>query len=142
MPLHGSAPRSHAVAFSSRSVTGLCEAGGYAALIYGIERSGKSSVFNAYVAMQVPQLCTPACWHALGARAGPTRAWLGVNPPPTCARTLQVLVILSPNLIQAAMYWLMGKVFSFSPDLVRGRKLLRGWVITTIFAAADLFALV
>lgn len=49
-------------------VTGLLEAAGYAALIYAIEKSGKSSVFNAYVAMQV-------------------------------------LVVLSPNVIQAAMYW-------------------------------------
>lgn len=69
--------------------------------------------------------------------------WLPARQPSSLApcSSLQVLVILSPNLIQAAMYWLMGKVLSFSPDLVRGRKLLRGWVITTIFAAADLFAL-
>jgi hypothetical protein len=54
----------------------------------------------------------------------------------------QVLVILSPNLIQAALYWTLGIVLSFSPDLVRGRRLLRGWVITTIFACADLLAIV
>ena len=50
------------------SLTGLLEASGYAALIYAIEKSGQSSIFNAYVAMQV-------------------------------------LVVLSPNVIQAAMYW-------------------------------------
>lgn len=109
---------------------------------------------------------------------------------------MQVLIILAPNLIQAAMYWLVsprlpacpqalpagqpvstpeampalcctwsllsasrcrpdqplsaflpssclqvGLVLSFSPDLVRGRKMLRGWVITTTFACADLFAI-
>lgn len=40
------------------SVTGLCEAGGYAALVYAIERSGKGSIFNAYVVFQVS---TPLC---------------------------------------------------------------------------------
>lgn len=32
-------------------------------------------------------------------------------------------------------------MLAFSPDLTRGRRILRGWVITTIFACADLFAL-
>jgi hypothetical protein len=54
-----------------RRLTGLLEASGYAALIYAIEKSGQSSIFNAYVAMQV-------------------------------------LVVLSPNVIQAAMYWCAG----------------------------------
>jgi hypothetical protein len=35
----------------------------------------------------------------------------------------------------------VGKVLYFSPNLTRGRKLLRGWVITMIFACADIFAL-
>ncbi|EFN59060.1 hypothetical protein CHLNCDRAFT_137777 [Chlorella variabilis] len=87
------------------TVTCLCEAGGYAALVYAIDQSGKTSVFNAYVAMQV-------------------------------------LIILAPNLIQAAMYWLAAWCWSFSPDSCGGRKRLRGWVITTTFAGADLFAII
>jgi hypothetical protein len=35
----------------------------------------------------------------------------------------------------------VGLVLAFSPELTRGRRMLRGWVITTMFACADLFAL-
>lgn len=48
---------------------------------------------------------------------------------------------MSPNIIQAAMYWQVGLVLAFSPDLTRGRKMLRGWVVTTAFALADLTAI-
>ena len=53
----------------------------------------------------------------------------------------QVLVVLSPNLIQAAEYWKVGIVLSHSPELTRGRKMLSGKFITTLFACSDLFAL-
>ena len=53
----------------------------------------------------------------------------------------QVLVVLAPNLIQAAEYWKVGIVLSHSPELTRGRKMLSGKFITTLFACSDLFAL-
>ena len=53
----------------------------------------------------------------------------------------QVLVVLAPNLIQAAEYWKVGIVLSHSPELTRGRKMLSGKIITTIFACSDLLAL-
>ncbi|KAL4430757.1 hypothetical protein ABPG75_006013 [Micractinium tetrahymenae] len=87
------------------TATGLVEAAGYAALIYAIERSGKSSVFSAYVVMQV-------------------------------------FVIEAPNILQMGLYITIGRVLFFSPDLTRGHKLLRGWVIATAFACADLIAIV
>lgn len=87
------------------TATGLIEAAGYAALIYAIERSGKGSVFNAYVVMQV-------------------------------------FVIEAPNILQMGLYILVGRVLFFSPEVTRGRKLLRGWVIATTFACADLIAIV
>lgn len=87
------------------SITGLCEAGGYAALVYSIIKSGQTSVFSSYVAMQV-------------------------------------LIILSPNLIQATQYWELGIILRYCPEVVHGRKMLRGWVITTCFVCADLVALI
>jgi len=53
----------------------------------------------------------------------------------------QVLVVLAPNLIQAAEYWKVGIVLSSSPELTRGRKMLSGKFITIFFACSDLFAL-
>jgi hypothetical protein len=35
----------------------------------------------------------------------------------------------------------VGTVLAFSPLLSRGRRLLRGWVITTVFTVADLLAI-
>ncbi|PSC68907.1 Glycoside superfamily [Micractinium conductrix] len=87
------------------TATALLECCGYAALIYATVRSGKGSVFNAYVAMQV-------------------------------------FVIEAPNIAQACMYLTIGKVLAHSPALTRGRKMLRGWVIATCFAAADLIAII
>ena len=41
------------------TATGLFEAAGYAALIYAIQQTGKSNVFNAYVVMQVFVVLAP-----------------------------------------------------------------------------------
>lgn len=56
--------------------------------------------------------------------------------------TQQVFVILSPNAIQATQYMTVGAVLRHSPALTNGRKLLRGWVIATIFACSDLAAVI
>lgn len=45
---------------------------------------------------------------------------------------------LPPSLLERRQ---VGLVLAFSPELTRGRRMLRGWVITVAFACADLFAL-
>jgi len=72
LPRHSRSPHPTTAFLSAAcSATGLLEAGGYAALIYGIQMSGKGSVFNAYVAMQASRgrrawrwACWIACWRA------------------------------------------------------------------------------
>ena len=58
-------------------------------------------------------------------------------PPPSPVR-----IILSPNIIQGTQYYELGMVLRHCPDLVRGRRMLRGWVITLCFVSADLTAVV
>lgn len=144
-----------------RRATGLLEAGGYAALIYCIQQSGKSSIFNAYVAMQVlvvlsPNVIQAAMYWQVRARGSARAARLArqsalvtaphcpmrntalpaarctcSHPPPSAAAP-SVSVQTNPQV---------GLVLAFSPDLTRGRRLLRGWVVTLGFALADLGAL-
>lgn len=86
-----------------RSVTGLLEAGGYAAMIWSAKQSGKSNLYAAYV----------------------------VN---------QVLVILSPNLLQATDYITLGKVLELT-GISRLSRLLRQRTLAAIFIVADLVAM-
>ena len=88
------------------TLTALCEAGGYAAMLFCILRSGTTSLFGAYAAQQL-------------------------------------LALLSPNLVQASMYSTLGVVLS-SPaaaGVARGRRWLRGGVVSCTFVLADVFAL-
>lgn len=55
---------------------------------------------------------------------------------------MQVFIVLSPNLLQASLYWTVGNLLAASPELTQGKKMLGRKVITFTFAGADLFALV
>ena len=85
------------------TLTGLTEAGGYAALVYLIVKNNETNIYNAYVAMQV-------------------------------------LVILSPNLLQAADYSTVGKIVAFS-NLPDYHVWLKPKWITIGFIMADIMAL-
>ena len=72
--------------------------------------------------------------------------WHGCLPP-SCRLTLTPTLRSCPNptLLLARLACptaQVGKVLSFSPQLTQGRRLLRGWVITALFAGADLFTIV
>ncbi|GAB4814621.1 hypothetical protein N2152v2_001667 [Parachlorella kessleri] len=58
--------------------------------------------------------------------------------------TMQVLVVLSPNLIQATDYITasIGSLLASSPEITKGRRLLSRAGITAIFAGSDLLALI
>lgn len=85
------------------TLTGLTEAGGYAALVWIILHNGSQNLYPAYVAMQV-------------------------------------LVVLSPNLLQAANYATVGKV-SLSSGLHTMHAVLRPKIISLVFILADVLAL-
>ncbi|EFN56668.1 hypothetical protein CHLNCDRAFT_144521 [Chlorella variabilis] len=54
---------------------------------------------------------------------------------------MQVFVIMAPNIIQATLYWTVGIVLKFSPDLTAGRRMLQGWLITTLFCTSDILGI-
>jgi hypothetical protein len=63
----------------------------------------------------------------------------------TKTRLLQLLPVTStthmPSPPAPAAPLQVGTVLAFSPLLTRGRRLLRGWVITNVFTVADLLAI-
>ncbi|KAL4437347.1 hypothetical protein ABPG75_004486 [Micractinium tetrahymenae] len=54
----------------------------------------------------------------------------------------QMLALLSPNVIQAAMYVTLGWVLRFSPELAASRRWLQGRKVSVGFVLADVLSLV
>jgi hypothetical protein len=53
---------------------------------------------------------------------------------------VQVLVVLSPNLLQATDYWTLGRMLEGS-GLSAGSRLLRPGFVKIVFVSADVLAL-
>ena len=85
------------------TTTALIEAGGYAALVWLINNSGKGNIYGGYV-------------------------------------VFQVLVILSPNLIQAADYVSVSKIIEYS-NMSEAKRFLRPIYVSIGFIVADVIAL-